>query len=334
MVVEGRKISVLVTVLAFLAVTEGEDNAFVDDPPDGYWQRSSLDDCPSLFYSDDVSSALGFYILGGLRAFRSEFPHMAAIGWINKDTDRIEYSCGGSLISARFVVTAGHCGLNDDRVPPNIVRLGDTDLSSKEDDIYAQNIRIKKFIHHPNYKRSQKYYDIALIELEQDAKLDFTVCPICLWPHDNLNTFSGGLQVVGFGITEYGSDSSPTLQKATLNYWDYDTCNTMLPRPKSLFRGLANDQFCTRTPTKDTCQGDSGGPIQIELSDVNKVIPYLVGVTSFGTGCWEGSFGVYTKISKYIDWIRTMVNVTVDPIVYSRMRTQVRMSFVEEIFGQ
>lgn len=65
---------------------------------------------------------------------------------------------------------------------------------------------------------------------------------------------------------------------------------------------------------KDTCQGDSGGPIQVELSDINKAIPFLVGVTSFGTGCWDGSFGIYTKVSSYVDWIRSIVNVTVDPM--------------------
>lgn len=88
----------------------------------------------------------------------------------------------------------------------------------------------------------------------------------------------------------------------------------MLPRPRSLFRGLSSDQFCAKTPQKDTCHGDSGGPIQIELSDVNKAIPFLAGVTSFGTGCWDGSFGVYTKISSYVDWIASNVNVTVDPM--------------------
>lgn len=39
----------------------------------------SLPDCPNRFYSDDVSSALNFFILGGSRAYRSEFPHMVSL---------------------------------------------------------------------------------------------------------------------------------------------------------------------------------------------------------------------------------------------------------------
>ncbi|KAL1400520.1 hypothetical protein pipiens_007361 [Culex pipiens pipiens] len=253
--------------------------------------------CPSRFYSDDVSSALGFFIFGGLRAFRSEYPHMTALGWTDPSTGKPDYACGGSLISDRFVVTAAHCGQNENKVPPDVVRLGDTNLATSEDDAFAQDIKIKRFIPHPSYKRTQKYFDIALIELEHAARLDAAVCPICLWTKDNLYKFSGGLQVTGFGITDYASDPSPTLQKATLNYYDYDQCNTMLPRPRSLFRGLSSDQFCAKTPQKDTCHGDSGGPIQIELSDVNKAIPF-----------WPG----------YVDWIASNVNVTVDPMECAR----------------
>lgn len=36
-------------------------------------------DCPSRFYSEDVSSALGFFIFGGRRAFLKEFPHMVGV---------------------------------------------------------------------------------------------------------------------------------------------------------------------------------------------------------------------------------------------------------------
>lgn len=40
---------------------------------------------------------------------------------------------------------------------------------------------------------------------------------------------------------------------------------------------------------------------RVDLYD--QVHPVVVGVTSFGTPCTNGSTGVYTKISSYIDWI-------------------------------
>ena len=51
---------------------------------------------------------------------------------------------------------------------------------------------------------------------------------------------------------------------------------------------------------KDTCQGDSGGPLVAKKNDK------LIGLTSWGYGCGNG--GVYTRVSKYNDWIKQYDN--------------------------
>ena len=56
-----------------------------------------------------------------------------------------------------------------------------------------------------------------------------------------------------------------------------------------------------------TCQGDSGGPLMGVQTGEEKV--FLAGVVSWGLGCArEGLYGVYTKVSRYQDWIQQHID--------------------------
>lgn len=54
---------------------------------------------------------------------------------------------------------------------------------------------------------------------------------------------------------------------------------------------------------RDACQGDSGGPFLCR-NPMAKNQWYLAGIVSHGEGCARPHEpGVYTRVSKYIDWI-------------------------------
>uniref|UniRef100_A0A182TM77 Peptidase S1 domain-containing protein n=1 Tax=Anopheles melas TaxID=34690 RepID=A0A182TM77_9DIPT len=224
---------------------------------------------------------------------------MAAIGWTRPE-NKTDYLCGGSLITLKFVLTAAHCAVDYANLPPDTVRLGDTDLASTDDDESAQQIPIARFIKHPQYRESRKYFDIALVELANVVDADDAVCVACVWREPEAP--SNLLDAVGFGALGFGEKLSPTLQKVQLL-----PCNVLNGR--QMPEGLRDDQLCAHSKTMDTCEGDSRGPLQTEAFDVfGETYPLVVGVVSFGTPCIEGSTGVYTRVSSYVDWIEKEVN--------------------------
>ena len=65
----------------------------------------------------------------------------------------------------------------------------------------------------------------------------------------------------------------------------------------------ADGQVCAgyAQGTMDSCQGDSGGPLVVPGGPTGWT---QIGVASFGRDCAQpGAYGVYTRVSHYIDWI-------------------------------
>ncbi|XP_037049377.1 serine protease snake-like [Bradysia coprophila] len=252
---------------------------------------------PTCLYSTGL-------IVGGEVSKPGEFPHMAAVGWTTDS--KIDWKCGGSLISEHFILTAGHCS-SAYGILPDIVRLGDQNLVRQDDGADPQEYQIESVIAHPNYRHSSNYYDIALLRLNRQVTFTRFVRPACIWQSYSINSTKA--VATGWGQVEFAGDRSDDLRKVSLNIIDYTDCRQLYETSKKLRRGIVKSQLCAGhlQGGKDTCHGDSGGPVQI-ITPKNQCVFHIIGITSFGKACAAvNTAAVYTRVSSYVDWIESVV---------------------------
>ncbi|XP_075989698.1 venom protease-like [Anticarsia gemmatalis] len=254
-------------------------------------------------------------IIGGENAQTGEFPHMAAIGWADF-LGGYKFKCGGSVISPRYVLTAGHC-TSDARdsttrgAEPVVVRLGDQNIdNSVRDGANPIDVPIRNIIRHPEYRPPKVYNDIALLELATDVSFRNGIRAACLW---NKRDFPGYEKVIatGWGVTDTRTrETSNELKKVSLSIFNNRECDKLLENEHSRkFHGVVETQMCAGELRGgvDTCQGDSGSPLQVASLD-NQCIFHIAGITSVGKQCAQSGLpGVYTRVSAYLDWIEGQV---------------------------
>ncbi|XP_020300107.1 venom protease-like [Pseudomyrmex gracilis] len=246
-------------------------------------------------------------IVGGKKAEPREFPHMAALGYDPKDDGNIQWLCGGTLISAKVVLTAAHCTWSNSWRAVKWARVGDLNLADTTDDAKPQTVKIRESIRHEKYKRPSQYHDIAILRLEREVTYNAWVRPACLpvnWP--DVRNYNQTI-ATGWGLVDWADDAgSDSLLKVSLNLVSHDTCNGFFSDGGSeaeLAQGVVDEwQMCAGQSGKDTCQGDSGGPIVI-YNDDHECMYTIVGITSVGRWCGSDMPGIYTRVYHYVPWI-------------------------------
>ncbi|XP_027976920.1 complement C1s subcomponent [Eumetopias jubatus] len=226
---------------------------------------------------------------------------------------------GGVLIDEYWVLTAAHV-VEGNRDP--VMYVGSTSVVTSEL-AKAQMLTAERVIIHPGWEfldapetRKNFNNDIALVQLKEPVKMGPTVSPICLpGTSSEYNPSVGDLGLIsGWGRTKV-RDHVILLRGAMLPVAPLEKCREVKGKNVKVDINsyvFTNNMICAGGEKGvDSCEGDSGGAFALRVPNEETPKFYVAGLVSWGPQC--GTYGIYTRVQNYIDWIMKTIQENSTP---------------------
>lgn len=276
----------------------------------------------------ELAPSASLRVIGGVEVSDGAWPWQVFIAIpIVKDGRKVSAGCGGSLIAAQWVLSAAHCFVRNnvslDKTKPIAVVEGlrRMNLGSGHKPEFTTVHEVSEVSVNPSYNPETRENDIALLHLRKKAAAE-SVAPL-LTANAFLENPPLKATVTGWGyikeieqlgdgtfldaqthVNVVASDVMPTrLIQAELPLVDVDECRTKNRAANGVIDART---LCAGVPEggKDACHGDSGGPLVAKREDGRWI---QIGIVSWGIGCGRPGFpGVYTRVSAFADWIKSV----------------------------
>jgi hypothetical protein len=238
-------------------------------------------------------------VTGGQNTTISDFPWQVFF-------EAGDYTCGGAIISGKWIITAAHCTEDDFG---NLIPASQMDVivgaNNPRSGLEGKKYFVSKVIRHEHFDHNTLNNDIALLQLSDsinypdatpirlvskiDSAAGFTDPGVMAW-------------LTGYGLTKVSPPTVPTvLQKLQIPIVSNAQASTVWQSiaPSDMMAGYLNGN-------KDACNGDSGGPLIVPVDNEFKI----GGLVSWGSSNCN-TYGAYTRISIFESWINSKTGIEI-----------------------
>lgn len=133
--------------------------------------------------------------------------------------------------------------------------LGEYDLSIDDNDLHPLKVDVAEIIPHPQFKLSEKYYDIALVRLANRVTFTPYIRPACLPESYKTDAVRGS--ATGWNMTRDRGSNRKFMVQSLLDLLTMEKCNAkdLSAYTNELPHGIAlKQQFCAGSEYKESCQ--------------------------------------------------------------------------------